>query len=161
MYGPLTQYYIWQQVCRCGLVYGFPPPRAAIRNLLRAPALSRTSAARVGDRTRTDRLSLLRRGAAAQIGRTGGDPAPMEGGPACPREVHSPGPARLRRRSMSSHAAGQGQACWRWSGSTSLASIRRSTAGQSAMPRWTCRSVCRPWPSWWAAACRRQCLYSR
>ena len=55
----------------------------------RAQALPRASAARAGDRAGTDCLPLLRRRAAAQVGRgchrdAGIDPASMEGHPACP-----------------------------------------------------------------------------
>ena len=63
-----------------------------------APALPRASAARAGGRAGAGRLPVLRRGAAAQARRgrhrdAGSDPAPVEGDPACAREVHLP---RLR-----------------------------------------------------------------
>ena len=61
-----------------------------------AQAVSGTSAARAGDRAGTDRVPVLRLGQARQDRRghhrdAGGDPAPVEGDPARPREVHLPG----------------------------------------------------------------------
>ena len=87
-----------------------------------APALPRASAARAGGRAGTDGLPVLRQPAAAQAGRgrhrdAGGDPAAMEGDPACPREVHLP---RLREDQPGAgavpcdrRAAGPARACWR------------------------------------------------
>ncbi len=69
------------------------PGGTAARSPCRLP---RASAARAGDRARPDGLSVLRRQAPVQAGRgrhrdAGGDPAPVEGDPACAREVHLPG----------------------------------------------------------------------
>jgi hypothetical protein len=63
-----------------------------------AAAFPRALAARAGGRARTFELPVLRQRTTAQAGRgcyrdAGGDPATVEGDPACPREVHLP---RLR-----------------------------------------------------------------